>query len=106
MKIINSEGQLPQHLGAVDIRLALLEIQELKRECREWARQLEQKDKRIAELEKQIEYAGIGCAEMIKLLDEAMRIFSLYVNVPEVAELRARWEKLKAETSKESNQCA
>lgn len=78
MKIINSQGQLPQHLGAVDIRLANAEI---------------------ARLEHRI-YAMTG------LLDEAMRIFSLYVNVPEVAELRARWEKLKGETSKESNQCA
>lgn len=59
-----------------------------------WKTNKEQAD-RIAELEKQIEYAGIGCAEMIKLLDESMRIMALYINVPEAAELKARWEKLK-----------
>ena len=32
---------------------------------------------------------------MAELLDDAMKVFSLYINVPEANTLRDRWEKLK-----------
>jgi predicted component of type VI protein secretion system len=36
-------------------------------------------------------------AVMAQLLDEAMRVFKAYVNVPEANALRERWGKLKSE---------
>jgi len=56
-------------------------------------------ERQIARLEGQI---GDSCLDYEKrinqlneMLEEAMRIFALYLNVPESRALQERWEKLK-----------
>lgn len=72
---------------------------------------IEEKDKEIYALKlnadgllRQWKEADAEIARLQALLDEAMAVMGTYINVPEAAALRARWEKLKAPISQESNQ--
>ena len=53
------------------------------------------KDQHIARLQAREVDLLISVEELRAMMEEAMRIFALYLNVPESRALQERWEKLK-----------